>query len=374
MKDLLKRTYIEEYADFLFDSFPGLRTKIAQLPQNVTPKDTKVRELQAECKAFVKTKRAQKRIRMTPGSWNIATLRHWASSKHVYDVHPNLMSELDVSMKDEISAEALRNLPYPAIYVRCPKRETVEEKAVPGACVTMDVMQEGFLATMHGNVLQILFCSRVLSYTINGQSFQGNLPTSECPITTWGDAFDLDKIAKVSDLFDNEIVGEGGYQALDQDNKFVVELAKRLNRKKDRSFGKNGEVEDLRKAIAALLYISSKNADIKAVNASRNTGKKKKGKTPKRYGETSANVMQVGYRIGAALGAARVWFEQENADEKRVALTGRKIAPHVRRAHWHAYWTGPRANPTGIVVHWIPPVFVNADGSENTITTIHQAS
>lgn len=29
--------------------------------------------------------------------------------------------------------------------------------------------------------------------------------------------------------------------------------------------------------------------------------------------------------------------------------------PHIRRAHWHSYWTGPKAAQK-IVVHWLPPI------------------
>ncbi len=34
--------------------------------------------------------------------------------------------------------------------------------------------------------------------------------------------------------------------------------------------------------------------------------------------------------------------------------------PHLRKAHWHHYWTGPKSDPDQrkLVVRWIHPVFV----------------
>lgn len=376
MQRMFKRTYIEEFSDFFYASFPGLKAKVMRLPQDVTPFDSAAEVIQAECAAFDGAKPVDKQIGMTPGEWYIADFRHWASSKHVYDLHPELIRALDVDLQDELSADALRNMPYPAVYVRCPKREVVKERSVPGIRVEMEMEQDGFFATMFGDVLHILFCSKVLSYTINGEKFRGNLPTVKSPVMVWGDAFDLSKVKWVSDLFKNEVEGTGGYQAVDKDDAQTVKLARFLNKRINQEFGKNGEVEDLRKAVAALLYITSKNADVRSVKTERNASKKKKGKAPRDRGETSASVEQVGYRIGEALGAARARFESENEKEKKSSLgfLRRKVASHVRRAHWHAYWTGPKSAPTGIVVHWIPPVFVNADGSENTVTTVHPDS
>lgn len=46
--------------------------------------------------------------------------------------------------------------------------------------------------------------------------------------------------------------------------------------------------------------------------------------------------------------------------------TGNKQRPHVRRAHWHTYWTGEgRSN---LKVRWLHPILVNADLGETTPT------
>lgn len=59
-------------------------------------------------------------------------------------------------------------------------------------------------------------------------------------------------------------------------------------------------------------------------------------------------------------------------DEKNLKNTGSHTAksPHIRRAHWHHYWTGTRGSSNQqLVLKWIPPVFVGS----NTVhdVTIH---
>ena len=49
-----------------------------------------------------------------------------------------------------------------------------------------------------------------------------------------------------------------------------------------------------------------------------------------------------------------------------VIAEGIKKRPHVRRAHWHHYWTGP--GRTVLEVRWLEPVFVM--GTEEEIDTV----
>ena len=63
----------------------------------------------------------------------------------------------------------------------------------------------------------------------------------------------------------------------------------------------------------------------------------------------------LGSKTGAMLRKARKEaFEHEP--------TGRTVTPHIRKAHWHGFWTGPRKGPQAInqrfVLKWLPPIFV----------------
>lgn len=51
-------------------------------------------------------------------------------------------------------------------------------------------------------------------------------------------------------------------------------------------------------------------------------------------------------------------YERERAS--KMTQHHRTPAPHMRRAHWHHFWTGPRDGERKLVCHWVPPTFVNA--------------
>lgn len=66
--------------------------------------------------------------------------------------------------------------------------------------------------------------------------------------------------------------------------------------------------------------------------------------------------------IGEALGAAIRRAEAKAATHPRGPIEGERASPrpHVRRAHWHTYWTGPRQGPQPrrAVLKWLPPIAV----------------
>ena len=49
----------------------------------------------------------------------------------------------------------------------------------------------------------------------------------------------------------------------------------------------------------------------------------------------------------AALGLANALANNDATKIKVIAQTrdGRKVSPHLRRAHWHGFWTGSKADP-----------------------------
>lgn len=86
------------------------------------------------------------------------------------------------------------------------------------------------------------------------------------------------------------------------------------------------------------------------------------------------SVWSVGYRIGPALRAA---METQAAEEGRGGHTiedRRSPQGHIRRAHWHTYWTGSRSEPDKqeAIVKWLPPLPVNLElGAEAPVTTVY---
>ena len=94
-------------------------------------------------------------------------------------------------------------------------------------------------------------------------------------------------------------------------------------------------------------YICSANADIEP---SYTPNRKLKRNNAKR--RSMAEWHDVGYRIGAEL---RSYKRSSSNDGGHLGGT---VRPHMRRAHWHHYWTGPRRGDRKLVLKWIAPTMV----------------
>ena len=50
-----------------------------------------------------------------------------------------------------------------------------------------------------------------------------------------------------------------------------------------------------------------------------------------------------------------------NAMIREGGLSGRTVRPHIRRAHWHGYWKGPRdSDEREFIYKWLPPTVVSS--------------
>lgn len=74
---------------------------------------------------------------------------------------------------------------------------------------------------------------------------------------------------------------------------------------------------------------------------------------------------QVGWRVGAALAHAT---EPSGGDAGGAHARPR---PHIRRAHWHTFWTGPRDGTQTPVVHWLPPTMIAGADPASIVPVIH---
>jgi len=76
-------------------------------------------------------------------------------------------------------------------------------------------------------------------------------------------------------------------------------------------------------------------------------------------------VLPTGWRWGKAIRLAR-----ERREKEPSVPTGRRMSPHVRRAHWHLYWTGEgsRKDPSLAkpLLRWVPATLVNRALLEET--------
>lgn len=76
------------------------------------------------------------------------------------------------------------------------------------------------------------------------------------------------------------------------------------------------------------------------------------------------------WRVGDRLGEAIRRAEGAEPAEPKAGPTGTHASPrpHIRRAHWHAYWTGPKSDlkARALVLKWLPPIPVSLAQEDRT--------
>ena len=71
------------------------------------------------------------------------------------------------------------------------------------------------------------------------------------------------------------------------------------------------------------------------------------------------------WTVGASIGE-QLRQAQKQEREQFLVDTGRSRRPHLRRGHWHGYWTGPRNGeiPQKFILHWIPPQLIRGSSEK----------
>jgi len=84
-------------------------------------------------------------------------------------------------------------------------------------------------------------------------------------------------------------------------------------------------------------------------------------------------VWDVGVRLGAALRRA---YQEREIEDRAAAAHGERSRPrpHIRRAHWHGYWTGPRDGDRRLIVRWLPPIPVAMRDLDDLPATIRRVA
>jgi len=115
--------------------------------------------------------------------------------------------------------------------------------------------------------------------------------------------------------------------------------------------------------VSLVLYLCSVNADIyNPRQPSRAPGipraKKIKGGAVRYFPPDKPTFWEVGYRVGKTM--ARLCGKTASS----AGETHASPRPHIRRAHWHSYWVGPKKEPEKRrkVVKWLHPILVGARG------------
>lgn len=120
---------------------------------------------------------------------------------------------------------------------------------------------------------------------------------------------------------------------------------------------------DISAAINLLLYLCADEADVPDDTTLRQRRSKDSRGNAKRVA-----VWDVGLRIGAALRKSYATQRADAGEHEVVVQQATReragVRPHVRRAHWHHFWIGPRDGNRKLILKWLPPIPVKLDDSE----------
>lgn len=120
--------------------------------------------------------------------------------------------------------------------------------------------------------------------------------------------------------------------------------------------GRRAQMEPvLQRVVPTLVYVCSETPDLRPMPVATPAAAR-----PTRSA-TSAQVMELGWRVGKALLAWRRTHDANDGDG-----VGAGVRPHIRRGHLHTYWTGPLDGPRRAVVRWLLPIRVNMDDDTDT--------
>jgi hypothetical protein len=296
------------------------------------------------------------------GVW-IAALGAWRMTQGIYRFDETLAGELrKTPLNREIPAEIFCRLPEWCVYIETPGR-VVDGKPAPGFFVYVDA---GHAGPAYPEYLDLVMLSDVgdpdepdgaeLREHPPVPLGKGSIEASLDAAFRWG--------VERQSLHMTEVLNQPELRASAEEyvrNKVMPMIA--------------NELELIRPLVPLVLYLCTENAEVldrigKRSRPGNPEAKKVKGGM-RVFPAERLTRWDVGFRLGAALrrgtGAARNSQGGTHASPR----------PHIRTAHWHSFWTGPRATmdgpqPTGrkLVVHWLPPTPVNVDDVDDLVPTV----
>jgi hypothetical protein len=279
----------------------------------------------------------------------VGALASWRLTKGIYLFDETAFDSLwDTRIEGNLPAELLQRLPEWCVYVAFPKR-----RLLPGGLPTRpDVWTYGFF----GHVDIDLDGQMVLHLCVDYDHPEGS-----------GGGVNSFTLALVGDL--NAACRQYIRAPLEAvADKHSWESAALLDT------ASRQERDLIRPLISILLWLCSAHPEISGLDPLRGFRTKKTKKGIRTFGPDQPRVYEVAYRIGAALRLDREAMARGGQGDGSHASP----RPHIRRAHWHAFWTGPRAAPgkeqpteRKLILKWIAPIAVCVGTNDPIIPTIH---
>lgn len=263
----------------------------------------------------------------------LVALAAWRATQGVWEFDPSLYSALwETPVEGKLPVELLYRLPEWAPYL-----------------VLRDVQWGG--RKVHGVIPW-------LEWDANGGAPELRL------------LLDVDGASQLGDItalalhLDADTVDECVHRAADQAVRFAAPASTLVQQAELRAaYGSN--IDLVRHLLSLVLYLCSQEPDLTRRPPPAPVSYRKPVLRPPQQ----PVVWPVGLRIGSALRAGEQREHGEPGDP-----TGRTVRPHIRRAHWHCYWTGARSEGKPgerLELRWVAPTAV---GAGTPVVTVREIS
>lgn len=270
------------------------------------------------------------RMAMISVAQAIFAIAPWRLSKEVYVIDEDLKDLLfEQDGELDVPDEVLLQLPYPCFYVELPNTYYRADKI------------HGFFVT--------------LEYDVNNgdKELKPVFLTDDGNIFSYSIHIGAKTIEESVDMLDK--------QALENTNG-----DKELKRLALKAMQDSAETKIfLKQILQVILYILAQNAEI--TPSSEQSFITKRGKTVKdKYSEIRK--WDVGIRVGAAIRQQKAKEQSRKKEYKESEHQSPR--PHMRRGHWHHFWTGPKAQPEErkLILKWLSPMAIAANPEDMPIT------
>lgn len=114
-----------------------------------------------------------------------------------------------------------------------------------------------------------------------------------------------------------------------------------------------------------ILYLCAENAEIAQPISV--VGKPKETRIVEKANPRDERLGEVSfYPVGEQFGIrVREYKKRYTAQHSKSEPTGRTVAPHVRRGHYHHYWAGSKKEKTRkLILRWVSPMFIGMKSDE----------
>lgn len=272
----------------------------------------------------------------------LSALSGWRPAKNIYNFAPELTEELYRQAKsDKIElSPTLLQLPYWSIYIRPGVPEKFNGAKLDGFFAFFDYFEGRY--ELH-----------FVPMLANGEPIVGGFYIL---IDNAGGTID-EQIQRTIFSFQGEDFSISSAENGANEERVKKEFCESMA----------NSAEGFARWVSLILYLSASNAEVKPAFST----PFKRTKTIKDV-PREVEVLNVGRETAARIITLRKTAAASAPSEPQGG-THRSPVMHLRRAHWHTFYTGSKSIPLAerkTVLHWLPPVIVNADGEELPETII----